>query len=78
MVALLMSPIEVWKSSRIHAYQEITCHLIFDIKMDFIPKAQFVANGATTETPTSLTYSSVISRDSVKIAVVLAALKILM
>ncbi len=42
--------------------------------MDFTRKARFVANGAATETPTSLTYSSVVSRDSVKLAFMLAAL----
>ena len=47
-------------------YQEIRCHMIFDIKM-----------GETfhrTETPAALTYSSVVSRDSVRIALTIAAL----
>jgi hypothetical protein len=30
-------------------FQEITCHLIFDVKMDFTCKARFVAGGHTTE-----------------------------
>jgi hypothetical protein len=46
-------------------YQEIDCHMIFDVKMDLTWKAQFVAGGHTTETPSSITYSSVVSCDSV-------------
>jgi len=48
--------------------------MIFDIKMDFNRKARFVAGGHTTETPGSATYSSVVSRDSVRIAFMFAAL----
>jgi hypothetical protein len=55
-------------------YQEIECHMVFDVKMDLTRKARFVAGGHTTETPTSLTYLSVVSRDSVRIAFLLAAL----
>ncbi len=61
---------------RLPAYQEIQCHMIFDIKMDgkFTRKARFVAGGHTTDPPSSITYSSVVSRDSVRIAFMLAAL----
>ena len=57
-------------------YKEITCHLIFDIKLDgnFTCKARFVADGSKTEAPKSLTYSSVVSRDSVRIAFLAASL----
>ena len=56
-------------------FQEIRCHLIFDVKMeDFRRKARFVAGGHTTETPASITYASVVSRESVRIALTLAAL----
>jgi hypothetical protein len=48
--------------------------MIFDIKMDFTRKARYVAGGHMTNPPSSLTYSSVVSRDSVRIAFVLAAL----
>ena len=54
-------------------YQEIKCHMIFDIKMDFTRKAWFVG-GHTTETPASTTYSSVVLRDSVRIAFMFATL----
>ena len=47
-------------------YQNITCHMIFDVKMGEIlrRKARFVAD----KTPEAITYSSVVSRDSVWIA----------
>ena len=57
-------------------YQKIKCHFIFDVKMgeNFRRKARLVANGNETETPTTLTYSSVVSRDSVRIALLVASL----
>jgi hypothetical protein len=55
-------------------YQEIRCHVIFDVKMDFTRKARFVAGGHTTDTPGSITYSSVVSRDSVRLAFLVAGL----
>ena len=45
-------------------YQEIGCHVVFDVKMTFDRKCRFVAGGHTTEAPASMTYSSVVSRDS--------------
>jgi hypothetical protein len=48
--------------------------MIFDVKMDFTRKAHYVAGGHVTDPPASLTYSSVVSRDSVRIAFLLAAL----
>jgi hypothetical protein len=62
------------KVPELTGFQEIGCHIIFDIKMDFTRKARFVAGGHTTEAPSSLTYSSVVSRDSVQIAFLIAAL----
>ncbi len=57
-------------------YQEIRCHLVFDIKMeDFQRKARLVAGGhMTTSPPAYVTYASVVSRESVRIALTLAAL----
>ena len=55
-------------------YQEIKCHLIFDVKVDFSRKARFVAGVHTTETPSSMTYASVVSKDSVRLAFMIAAL----
>jgi hypothetical protein len=48
--------------------------LIFDIKVDFTRKARFCAGGHTTDTLAAMTYSSVVSRDSVRIGFMLAAL----
>ena len=57
-------------------YTGIKCHMIFDIKMgeNFRRKARLVAGGHMTKTPSSITYSSVVSRDSVRIALTIAAL----
>jgi hypothetical protein len=49
--------------------------MIFDVKMeDFQLKARFFAGGHTTDTPHAMTYASVVSRESVRIALTLAAL----
>ena len=57
-------------------YQFMKCHMIFDVKFgeNFRCKARLVAGGHMTETLATLTYSSVVSRDSVWIALTLAAL----
>jgi hypothetical protein len=40
-------------------YQEICCHMIFDVKMEDLPnKARCVAGGYTTDTPHCMTYAS--------------------
>jgi len=52
----------------------IRCHIIFDIKMDFTRKARFVAGEHMTDPPPSITYASVVTRESVRIAFTLAAL----
>ena len=62
------------KVDQLQGFQEIKCHIMFDVKMDFTRKARFVAGGHMTEAPNSLTYSSVVSRECVKIAFLLAAL----
>eukprot|EP00978_Attheya_sp_CCMP212_P042980 scaffold272243_cov20-Attheya_sp.AAC.1 len=49
------------------AHKKIQCHMIFDIKMDFTRKARSVAGGHLTDPPASITYSSVVVRDSVRI-----------
>jgi hypothetical protein len=70
---------EKWESTEKElppGYQKIKCHFIFDIKMgeNFRRKARLVANGNETEAPSALTYSSVVSRDSVRIALLIASL----
>jgi hypothetical protein len=55
-------------------YKWIKCHMIFDVKMDFTRKAHYVAGGHMTNPPSSLTYSSLVLRDSICFAFVFAAL----
>lgn len=55
-------------------FQEIKCHIVFNVKMDFTRKACFVAGGHMTQPATRITYSSIVSRDSVQIAFLLATL----
>ena len=57
-------------------YEHVNVHIIFDIKMDgkFIRNEILVADGHTTATPSSITYSSVVSRDSVSIVFLIASL----
>ena len=47
----------------------ISCHMIFDIKLGNMAccKARYVAGGHQTDPPKDTTYSSVISRDSIRI-----------
>jgi hypothetical protein len=62
---------------KLPGYQQIGCHMIFDIKMDgqFTRKARFVANGNETRNLEShQTYASVVTRESVRIAFLYAAL----
>ena len=55
-------------------FKKITCHLVFDIKFDLTRKARYVGGGHLTSVPASMTYSSVVSRDSVRIMFLIAAL----
>ena len=55
--------------------QFMKCHMIFNIKMeDFRRKARLVAGGHMMETPKTLTYVSVVSWETVWIALMVAAL----
>ena len=57
-------------------FQKIKCHVVWDVKLgeNFQRKARLVAGGHITTTPTTLTYSSVVSRESVSLALTIAAL----
>jgi hypothetical protein len=56
-------------------YQFVKCHMIFDVKMeDFRRKARLVAGGHMTKAPAAVTYASVVSRETVRIALTIAAL----
>jgi hypothetical protein len=55
-------------------YQMICTHIIYNVKMeDFRRKARCVAGGHMTEVPSTITYASVVSRESMMIALTLAA-----
>ena len=59
-------------------YKFIHYHMSFDVKMeDFRRKSRLVAGGHMTDTPASITYASVVSRESVRLALMLAALNAL-
>jgi hypothetical protein len=56
-------------------YKEIKCHMIFEIKMvGLVRKARFVAGGHLTDPPKDSVYSSVVTRESVRIMLLVAAL----
>ena len=50
----------------------IRCHIIFDVKIDLTRKARFVAGSHMTAPPSSMTYTTVVSRESVYISFLLA------
>jgi len=58
-----------------NGYQRIHCHMVFDVKMEnFQRKARLVAGGHQTNAPDTMTYASVVSRETVRIALTYAAL----
>ncbi len=61
--------------SALIGYQKIPCHMIFDMKMeDFRQKARPAAGGHFTEAPATITYASVVSRETVRLALTFASL----
>ena len=48
--------------------------MVFDVKLDMTRKARMCARGDLTDPPASITYSSVVTRESVRIAFTVAAL----
>jgi hypothetical protein len=52
----------------------IPFHMIFDVKCDLTRKARFVAGGHWTQATPQLTYLSVVTRESIRIAFLIAAL----
>jgi Reverse transcriptase (RNA-dependent DNA polymerase) len=71
----VMSAFEFRENDNVQiGYKEIDCHMIFDIKTDLTRKARLVAGGHQTDVPKESVYSSVDSRDSVRIAFLIAAL----
>ena len=71
-----VTPDDMRKGKIKPGYEHINIHMIFDINMDgkFTRKARLVADGHTISPPSSITYSSVVSRESVRILFLLASL----
>ena len=65
-----------WVPNTTCGIQKIQCYLIYDVKLgeNFHHKARYCANGSTTDTPSSLTYSSIVACNSVQIALTVATL----
>jgi hypothetical protein len=57
-----------------NGFKRIDCHIIYDVKFDLTRKARYVGGGHRTQVPASMTYLSVVSRDSVRIMFLVAAL----
>ena len=56
-------------------YECIRCHMVFDIKIgDLTRKARFCANGNETDPPKESTFSTVVSRETVRLFFLMAAL----
>jgi hypothetical protein len=55
-------------------FKKIDCHMVFDVKLDLVRKVRFVAGGHQTDPPKESVYSSIVSRDSVHLAFLIAAL----
>ena len=56
-------------------YQYLSCHIIFDVNMreNFCHKSRMLVGGNNTTTPSSLSYLSVVSQDSVRTALKISA-----
>ena len=54
--------------------QKYFCSPIWDVNINFIRKAQLVSNGKLIDAPPSITYAFLVSRDSVCLDLILAAL----
>ena len=57
-----------------HGWKQVTGHLVWDVKMDFTRKARWVLDGHKTLDLIGPTYTGVVSRESVQIALTYAAL----
>ena len=55
-------------------WHKVTCHLVWDVKMDFTHKAQWVLDAHKTPDAEESTYAGVVSRESVRIVFLYTAL----
>ena len=70
----IMENLRIEKADDMIEYQEITCHIINDLKIDLSWKAQIVAIGEGMEAPAFLTYSSIVTKSGIKLAFLIVAL----
>ena len=70
------TPDECRQNKALFGYQEIKSHWIFDIKMNriFTRKDRFVAGGHMTKSPSSMPFYTVVMRESVRTAFLIAGL----
>jgi len=70
------TPDDIRQHKTLVGYKEIKGHMVFDVKMDgrFARKARFVGGGHLTDPPSQLTCSTVVTRESVRIAFMIAGL----
>jgi hypothetical protein len=55
-------------------FKKINCHMVFNVKLDLMRKARFVADGHQTDPPKELVYSSIVYHDSVCLAFLITVL----
>ena len=74
-----ITPDDMWKDYIKPGYEHVNVHMIFDIKMygKFTKKLVSVAYRDTIAPPSSITYSSVVSKESVRITFLLVSLNYL-
>ena len=58
-------------------YKHINHHMIFYVKMDLMQKAHLIADGHQTDPSKEFTYSTIVSRDSIRIVFTFVALNAL-
>ena len=47
--------------AKLVGYQQIPCHMVFNVKMDFTQKARYIAGGHKTVYPETPTYAGVVT-----------------
>ena len=57
-----------------NGWKKVIGHLVWDVKMDFMRKAKLVLNGHKMPDPVGLTFTGVVSRESIQIPFTYAAL----
>jgi hypothetical protein len=56
---------EIQSGKKLVGYQEVFCHMVFGIRVNFTRKARFVVDRSKMAPPSLIKYACVVSRDSV-------------